>query len=218
MEYTKRKAFVIAKAINPEQVSAALQGLAAGFFAVLATLKIKFAEQLTLGYTIGELLERLSILLGLDALLEHAVDKELRKWVPPGISLGCRCGGVLAGLLLSRIVWAFHCSLRGGDLIVFGATLLVSASFPSVLPPAKDGAEPEVRSYWERAGERSSSWGPRGLELPCQGFKLACGVVGFFWQLTSGFALPWMLWLIAFPVVLPLNIAEALIQVAVYWA
>merc|ERR1712100_781389 len=114
------------KAVNPDQVSEALKGVAAGFFAVLATLKVQFAQNVTLGYSIGEMFERLSVLAGVDETLEALLGDGLKKWTGPGLNMLCRWLGILVGVLLSRVVWAFHCSLRGGDLMVAGIKTLAS--------------------------------------------------------------------------------------------
>ena len=214
-DYTKRKALVVMKAIDPEQVGAALKGIGAGFFAVLATLKVKFAEQITLGYSIGEMLERFSHILSVDDHLEAhlapaqdyhdpepkttldskaLVGDGLKKWVSPVVSTICRCLGVLLGLLLSKVVWACHCSLRGGDLMVYGGIILATHFG---LLPAEEAETPSAKT-----------------DIVAHGFKVGCGVLGFWWQLASGFSLPWVLWLFA----MPLNILEWGMSIAVYWA
>ena len=57
-EYFMRKANIAAQAINVEQMNDAMQSLASGFFAVVATCKQQFCLAVTLGKSIGGMLER----------------------------------------------------------------------------------------------------------------------------------------------------------------
>ena len=55
-ELYRRKALLVAKAVNPDDVSNAFAGVWSGIFGVLCTLRIKFAHSVTLGAAIGDVL------------------------------------------------------------------------------------------------------------------------------------------------------------------
>jgi hypothetical protein len=55
-ELLKRKGLILLKSIEPMQVYSAIGNLNIGFLAVMATLKVKFAQAITLGAALGDII------------------------------------------------------------------------------------------------------------------------------------------------------------------
>jgi len=87
-EYAKHKIRLILRVVRPQQVLDAVAGISMGFFAVLATLKIKLAKAVTLGSALGSICERIMKTLFLETFQELAGDH--KEWVLPILQYSCR--------------------------------------------------------------------------------------------------------------------------------
>ena len=183
-ELFTRKVFLFAQTVDPNQVSDAVNLVWAGMLSVLATLRVHFAQAVTLGCSLGEIAEsHLSVTT--EPLIRSVLPPQLAKWGPVVNSSLFKFVGVLCAWFLTRIIAGFHAAMRGGHLFVKHALIL-----------AKD------RGLVDASLENS----PRASMLAA-----VVGFLGFYWQLSNGFALPFPLNVLLFPV----SIVEWLLSVLV---
>ncbi|GAB5365422.1 hypothetical protein AAMO2058_001056600 [Amorphochlora amoebiformis] len=116
-DYLNHKVALILSVVRPQQVIDACSGISAGFFAVIATIRIKFAEAVTLGVSIGQMFEKFAVVT-LVSELEDLFGK-YKNWVRPIISYICRLIGISFAYSLYRIRTEFHSATRGGHLIMY---------------------------------------------------------------------------------------------------
>ena len=124
-QLASRKLRLLLKVVDPEQVAEALAGLWAGFSAVIAALKIKFARAVTFGATLGDLLFQASILYVRPAF-QAALDPSVHKWITPAVRYASRSLGVLLAFAFQRVISALHSSVRGAELALAGAARLLA--------------------------------------------------------------------------------------------
>eukprot|EP00760_Papus_ankaliazontas_P035334 PhM_4_TR7747/c0_g1_i1/m.49918 len=169
-ELLTRKCMVVLKAVEPEKVSEALTGLWAGFLAVVATLRVNFAQAVTLGAAIGETLEKKA---GptVTKTVEDALPEEFKKWSPTVVDYVFKAFGVSIAWFLQRVISAFHSAMRGGQM------------FASCLA-----------TYLKTHRDIDLS------ANVVNGLALAASVMGFLWQLNHGFSVPFPLNLLLLPV------------------
>ena len=177
-ELYRRKALLVAKAVNPDDVSKAFAGVWSGIFGVLCTLRIQFAHAVTLGAAIGDVLYK-GTNRYLNPTLRELIPKEYHKWVPSIVKYSCRIVAVSIAWVVQRVISAFHSAIRGSEMALRGicAYLKRHDHIKEVPVPG------------------SSLW-----------FTLNVGlaVIGFLWQLRMGFSLPFPINLLF----LPLSIFE----------
>lgn len=120
-ELVKRKALLFLKTINPDRITAALTGINAGFLAVIATLKMKFALTITLGNAMGAAVEPMSDRYVLP-VLERVIPADYKHWARPALLYSIRSAAVSVAWCVQRVISAFHSALRGG--LLFSRNLL----------------------------------------------------------------------------------------------
>merc|ERR1711916_376650 len=81
-DLTTRKIRLILRTANPVTIQSAIGGINAGVIAVVATLRVQFAESITLGASIGSTLIKFSEKT-LHPALEAAIPAEYAKWIDP---------------------------------------------------------------------------------------------------------------------------------------
>jgi hypothetical protein len=79
-----RKFQLFLKVTDPDALMAALSGLWIATLAVVATLRLQFAQTICLGVSIGETIEGPLVKFALPTL-QAGVHKEYHKWIPVGI-------------------------------------------------------------------------------------------------------------------------------------
>jgi len=170
-----RKVGVIAKAVDPEQLSDALTAIYMGFVAVVATLRVHFAACVSLGVAVGDIVHNI-IDENLTPVLMMSTPKEYQKWVGPGVRYSCKIIGVMAAWLVQQAITAYHSATRGAQLFVRGIlTYLVRHNYLS--PNAID---------------------EKGTVFNLSIFILA--MTGFWTQIMYGFKLPFPLNILLIPV------------------
>lgn len=172
----RRKLLLLAKSVNPDNVTNALAGIWSGVFGVVCTLRIQFAQAVTLGAAIGDVVHK-----GVHKYLEPTIltmipeeHNYLRKWVPSVVRYTCRSFAVSIAWLLQRVISAFHSAIRGSEMTIKGVSMYLK----------RHGHIDEVPK------EGSQLWF-------CLMFGLA--ISGFLWQLRMGFTLPFPLNVIFLP-------------------
>jgi len=91
-----------------------------GFMAVMATLRIQFAQAITLGTVIGDIFQKTADKY-ISPLLMQLVPADYRKWVPVIIKYICRSTAVSIAWFIQRVMSAFYSAFRGANFFAYGA-------------------------------------------------------------------------------------------------
>jgi len=173
-ELVTRKLSLVFKSMDPVKVTSALSGIWMGFLGVVAVLRVKFAQTIALGATIGHLFESGAEHI-VRPILTRTVPKDYEKWIPVIISYGCKMIGVWVAWTIQRVISAFYSAIRGSQMFVGALFAFLSRNgYPSLEPGSP-------------------------LIMAATGFL---AWIGFAWQLQSGFRLPFPLNVIMFPLTL----------------
>lgn len=174
-ELVVRKLGVVAKAVDPVLVADALTAINTGLMAVVATLRVKFAQCVTLGVTVGGIAHNI-VSTHIEPVLLELTPAEYKKWVAPSVKHGCQLAGVTLAWSLQMTISAFHSSSRGAQLFARG-TLAYLVRRNYLKPSAVD----ETGKFFNA-------------------FIVLFGFVGFWSQFWSGFSLPFPLNILLLPV------------------
>jgi hypothetical protein len=147
--------------------------LFAGFFAVLATLKIQFAKAITLGNAIADVLDKYVTKL-LEPALRAALPEEYKKWAHPIVTYTLRTVAISIAWFVQRVISAFHSAIRGG--LMCSRNVLAYLGKKGYIPPIDD-----KDTYIDEIA----------------GCILA--FLGFYFQLRYGFSVPFPLNVLLFP-------------------
>jgi len=170
-ELFTRKLSLILKSMDPLKVSNALSGLWMGFLGVVAVLRLKFAQALALGATIGNIFQTYLEPLA-TPVLQKSIPAAYQKWIPVIISYTCKSAGVSIAWTIQRVISAFYSSIRGAQIFTFGLVNFLSRNGYTLL---------DEKSPVNMAIIGILAW------------------TGFAWQLQSGFNLSFPLNVILFP-------------------
>ena len=88
-ELVERKVLLFLRTSDPEQTSRAMSAITSGFLAVLASLKIKFAQAIVVGGAIGDVL-RPPVRRAMEPFLKKALTEDYHKWIRPGLNYACK--------------------------------------------------------------------------------------------------------------------------------
>mmetsp|Transcript_23191 Transcript_23191/g.38146 ORF Transcript_23191/g.38146 Transcript_23191/m.38146 type:complete len:321 (+) Transcript_23191:31-993(+) len=171
----RRKLLVLLKAVDPDKVTEAMAGIYAGLIAVICTLRIRFAQAVTLGASIGDIFSRVADTFARPILLE-VVPPEYQKWIGPGIKYTCKWLGVSVAWWCLRVIQSFYSATRGAQ--IFGYGLLHWSARNGYTAPFDEGSP---------------------LFAAC---TTVIGLFGFYWQFSHGFSLPFPLNVLLFPITL----------------
>lgn len=176
-ELAQRKTVMFFKAIDPKQLGDCVTGIQAGLMAVIATLKLEYAKAVTLGSAIGHVLEKPSETYVLP-VLESMLPPDHKRWASPAMGYVIKCITISFAWFMQRIISAFHSAIRGGTM--FSRNILEYLDRMNwVHIRADDTQLDEIVGYIVAA-------------------------LGLWFQLSSGFSLPFPLNLI----LLPASLAE----------
>jgi len=170
-ELFTRKLSLILKSMDPVKVSNALSGLWMGFLSVVAVLRLKFAQAIALGATIGNIFHGY-VETWMSPILHKVIPVAYHKWIPVIISYSCKTVGVSIAWMIQRVISAFYSSIRGAQMFTFGAVNYLA------------------RNGYQSIDEKSH------LNMFIIGLIAWCG---FAWQLQSGFSLSFPLNILLFP-------------------
>merc|ERR1712032_689567 len=172
--------------MGPAKVNSALGGLYMSWIAVIAVLKVQFARTVTLALTISEQLQK-PCEKYVEPALTSATPDEYQKWVPIVVGWICKWIAITIAWWVQRILCAWATAMRGG---LMAARHLMKYLREHNINPGNMIPENHEDTYIDEV----------------VGWSLAG--VGFMWQLTGGFSLPFPLNVLFFP----LNIVEGIIQ------
>ena len=155
--------------------------------AVVATLRVKFAQCVTLGVTVGGIAHNI-VSTHLEPVLLELTPPDYKKWVAPTVKHGCKLAGVTLAWSLQMTISAFHSSSRGAQLFARGTlSYLVRRGY------LKKSAVDETGKFFNAC-------------------IVVFGLVGFWSQFWSGFSLPFPLNIL----LLPVRLAEWGLRVLVF--
>jgi len=172
-ELAMRKIMLVLRVINPDKVSLAFSALMAGLLAVLASLKLKFARSLTLGATLGEVLQK-QVDRHVTPIAQEVVPEEAKKWVPIVFGWVGKIFAVWVACLLQTFISAFHSAVRGGQM--FGVAFV---------------------KYLKKTGKYEKDVDETMLD---EYTGYATAALGCLFQLYFQFTLPFPFWIPAIPV------------------
>lgn len=185
-ELLTRKVYLFFRTVDPKQVSEATTSLWACILSVVATLRIQFAQAITLGCAVGEILHT-HLKPKIDPFLETAIPADLKAWAPIVADYLFRLIGIIVAWWLSRLIAAFHAAVRGADMFVMQSVTIMKKK--GYLSPDIHADSPQVSLFV-------------GL----------IAFMGFYWQLSNGFGVPFPLNILLFP----FTVAEWLLSTFVF--
>jgi len=109
-----RKMKLAVSTVEPATINEALACIFTGWAGVMAVLKIKFAKTVTLGHMIGEQLYHVAS--QSESLTSSAVPEEYRAWIPVTTKWLCKVVAISIAWWIQRVISAFHSAIRGGAM------------------------------------------------------------------------------------------------------
>jgi len=168
----QRKALLFFKTIDPQRFSEVIGGLQSGFFAVIATLKFKFAQAITVGTVMFQMIKKPTDLYVVP-LVESRLPNDYKRWASVSLGWVIKAFTIYLAFYVQRIISAYYAALRGG--LMFGRGVLHYASkmgFFSIDPD--ESIIDEVIGY-------------------------SVAALGLYWQLSEGFSVPFPLNILLLP-------------------
>jgi hypothetical protein len=165
-----RKLQVVFKAVDPDRFSDALTAVWSGSLAVIATLRVQFAQAVTLGASIGDMAYKY-VGTTVEPVLRNVIPPEGHRWVPTLVTYACKAFGVSIAWFLQRVISAFYSATRGGQMFATNLQLYLKTNRNIDLPPNA-----------------------------VHGIALFMTGAGFLWQLNHGFSVPFPLNFFLLPV------------------
>ncbi len=178
-----RKLMLILRTVDPVQVNAAIAALGAGSLAVIATLRSKFANAITLGISLGQMGQKAASPYT-EPALKRIIPAEYHRWIPVATHYLCASIGMSLAWFIERIISAFHSTLRGSHLFTAGLIFYL----------IKLGKISEAD-----AKKSDKIFGLVGI---------AIGTIGFYWQISHLFNLPFPFNIL----LMPIRIVETLLM------
>jgi len=118
-DLVERKVLLFLKSTDPEKTGEALAAISAGYIAVLASLKVTFAQAIVVGGAIGDVIRPPAVRY-VRPLLKKTLNEDYHKWIEPGINYACKTVAISLAWTLQRIISAFHSAVRGGQIAAKG--------------------------------------------------------------------------------------------------
>jgi len=169
----QRKALVFFSSVeDPEKITEAWGGVVSGFMAVLATLKIEFAKVITLGVAIGNTLRK-PLAFVMAPVLGQLLGEEYGRWTNVIINSTAKLIAISIAWNVQKVVSAFHSAIKGG--LIFSRHIIVFLNKKGLISINHEDTYLDEVVGW-------------GIAL-----------VGFWFQLSNFFALPFPWNVLLFP-------------------
>jgi len=173
-ELAKTKVSLLLKCIDPTKIWDATIGLWTGLVAILATLRSRFVQSITIGANVGK--KVVEIMMPIVQPKLHEAFPHHQKWVDFALRSSGGLIGAITALILIRVISAFNLALEGGDMLV--KYLLRINDRKGYMPNFQPSLEQSRIAIW------------------------AVAMVGFLFQLQAGFSLPLLLKIPLLPMIL----------------
>jgi len=192
-ELAQRKIAVGMKAITePERLQTACGALFSSYLAVLATLRLEFARTTAFALGIVEM-AKFPIIRILSPTVAATLGKDLAHWTQTLVESTLTFVAVIFAWFLQQIISAFYSGLRGGRMFADALIQeLEDRDLMGKVPLIKQPFDPD-ESYLD------------------EGIGYGLAAVGFIFQITNGFNLPFPLNIIF----LPLTILEWILRIQI---
>lgn len=118
-ELITRKVKLFFKVADPAKLQEGANGVMSGFAAVVAVLKLQFAQTIALGASLGDMFTRGANKV-LRPTLEHLLPADMHKWIPMVLSYLCRAAAITIAWWCQRVISALHSAMRGSDYLLSG--------------------------------------------------------------------------------------------------
>ncbi|KAK3254492.1 hypothetical protein CYMTET_36292 [Cymbomonas tetramitiformis] len=167
-----RKILMALRVTDPDTVNRALAGVYAGCIGVIAALKVRFAKTIMLGISIGNMMKKPAYKFALPAA-KAAIPAEYHKWITVVIDYVCKAIALSIVWWIQRVISAFHSALQGGQFFARG-----------LFGYLKEKGHLDIdldQTYFDEL----LAWG--------------IGFVGVYFQIMSGFSLPFPLNVVFLP-------------------
>jgi len=196
-ELAQRKLKVCMKAVSdPLKLESAVGSLWAACLAVIATLKVQFAQTAAYAMAIADLI-KFPVLRASAPYVTWGLGPDLVQWVDPIIDSTLRVMCILFVWYLQKVRAAFYSGVRGGR--IFAEALIAFCEEKGLMDKLPD-------SIAEKPFNADESY----LDEAIAFFVAA---LGFYFQISQWFFLPfpldWLLW--------PVSLAEYFLEVQVAW-
>jgi len=168
----KHKILLFLQTVNPDRVMDAFAGIYMGLLGVLAALKIHFALVVTLGLSIGNELRKPAAAYLVPALAQ-IIPVQYHKWINPLINYSCKIIACTIAWWIQQVLSSAQTGVRGG--LLFSRSLMRLAIDRKIMDINPDDSLLDEVSGW------------------------ALAVLGVYFQLSSGFVLPFPFSIILFP-------------------
>jgi len=180
---------------EPERLKKAVGNLWTAYVSVLATLRLEFARTTSLALAIVEMI-KFPIMRWILPPLMMFLGSDLSHWAKTFVEVTLNVIAMVVAWYMQMIISSFYSAIRGGRLFAEGLiAVLIEKDLLRKLPFFK-----KARSSDPPEGEKAEFDADESYLDEVIGFSFAG--VGFLWQLTSGFALPFPLNLVFFPLTL----------------
>jgi len=177
-ELAKHKFLLVVRTVNPSEVGKALAGINTGFLAVLAALRVRFAQAVTIGAAIGVSLNNILAVKVIPSV-EKTASPEFKKWIKPIFNYGTKMIGFTLAMLVWRSIMALHSATRGAQMACEGLICYLVRNKILDIPISKAGDFKTSKEFVY--------------------FSTALAAFGLFWQMRNGFAMPFPLNLLLLP-------------------
>lgn len=124
-DLVKRKSHLILTATDPAVLDRGFQGVLTAWLAVIAALKIQFAQMIALGAAIGGFLVML-LKVPVTQILVHILEEDVHKWIPQCISYVCKAIALIVAWYIQKIISTIYSAMRGGLMVSRSALLILA--------------------------------------------------------------------------------------------
>ena len=181
----QRKAIMIMTTVKePQKIQMAAASLYAAGLAVVATLKLEFAQTVAMAIGVADMAKK-PLVMAVQPKLEIVLPPPTHQWIRPTIETALQLTAVMVAMFIQQIISAFYSALRGGKLFSGGLFNILHdyAKKGVILCPGVVGPDfdPENSILDEIIGWIIMSF-------------------GLYYQLSTGFSLPFPFDLLLAPV------------------
>lgn len=171
----QRKALLIMATVKePQKIQQGVASIYAAFLAVVATLRLEFAQTVAMAIGVADMAKK-PLVLGIKPNAEKVLPPQTHQWIQPSIESALQLFAILVAMYIQQIISAFYSALRGGRLFseaVFNI-LVEKAKRGIIICPGVVGVDYDP--------ENSILDDVIGWILSAQ---------GFWFQLSTGFSVP----------------------------
>lgn len=168
----RRKVSLFLTKCHPDKMSRALGFLYSACVGVAATLTLQFAKTIALGVAIGDTLRKPAAQY-LAPVMAHVMPAEYHLWISVILDYACKSIALSLAWYVQSVISAFHSAIRGG--LMASRSFLRFLNGLGVIKFDEDQSQLDEYLGW------------------------TCAALGFYFQFTSGFSVPFPLNLLLWP-------------------